>query len=95
MSKHLSGTIRILPDVLFQEVRGETVLLNLDNERYFGLDEVGTRFLQLVQQESNLQAIFRTMLEEYEVEAEQLERDLGKLMDEMIEAGLISVTTED
>ena len=32
--------IQIAPDVLFQEVGGETVLLDLESEHYFGLDAV-------------------------------------------------------
>ena len=35
-------------DVLFQEVAGETVLLDLNSESYFGLDEVGTRIWTLL-----------------------------------------------
>lgn len=31
------------PHVLIRQVEGESVMLNLQNERYFGLDEVGTR----------------------------------------------------
>src|SRR5262249_46846096 len=33
-------------DVLVQELGGESVLLNLNGGRYFGLDEVGTRMWQ-------------------------------------------------
>jgi hypothetical protein len=34
----------ILPkDVLIKGIGGESVLLNLNNQRYFGLDEVGAR----------------------------------------------------
>ena len=40
--------IEISEDVLFQEVGGETVLLDLASEQYFGLDAVGTRIWQLL-----------------------------------------------
>jgi hypothetical protein len=40
--------IKISPDVLFQEVSGETVLLDLESEHYFGLDAVGTRIWGLI-----------------------------------------------
>ena len=35
--------VRAAPDTLMQELEGESVLLSLASERYFGLDEVGTR----------------------------------------------------
>ena len=35
-----------LPDhVLLREIRGETVLLDMDSGQYFGLDAVGTRMM--------------------------------------------------
>ena len=39
----LNQSISLSPDVISQEVSGETVLLDLQTENYFGLDEVGTR----------------------------------------------------
>jgi hypothetical protein len=84
--------IKIQPDVLFQEVRGETVLLNLDNESYFGLDETGTFFWKLLQENSDFQKVLEIMLDEYEVDARQLKADLDNLVKELLEAGLIEVS---
>jgi hypothetical protein len=41
-------SISISKDVLTQELQDETVLLDLDSENYFGLDSVGTRIWQLL-----------------------------------------------
>ena len=84
--------IKIRPDILFQEVRGETVLLNLDNEKYFGLDETGTFFWELLQENNDFQKVFDIMLAEYDVDAEQLKTDLDKLVKEMVEAGLVEIS---
>ena len=40
---NLNQTVTLSPEVISQEVSGETVLLDLESENYFGLDEVGTR----------------------------------------------------
>ena len=64
---NLNLTIRVSPDVISQEVSGETVLLDLESEHYFGLDEVGTRIWQLIKETGNLQSVFDTMLAEYAV----------------------------
>lgn len=78
-------------DVLFQEVGGEAVLLNLGNENYFGLNEVGTRVWELLSKDGNLQRAFDTLYAEYDVTPEQLESDLLSLIDEMAKAGLVNV----
>jgi len=74
-----------------QEVSGETVLLDLQSESYFGLDEVGTRIWQLLQEKDDLQSVFDTMLQEYDVEPEQLKADLDELLAKLSESGLVSL----
>lgn len=76
-------------DVLFQELNGEAVILDLASERYFGLDGVGTRFWELVNDDPSMQAAFDQLREEYEVEPKRLERDLLTLAGDLLEAGLL------
>ena len=42
MTISLSSNIKISREVLSHAVSGETVLLDVPSESYFGLDEVGT-----------------------------------------------------
>ena len=76
-------------DVLFQEVGGETVLLDLASEQYFGLDEVGTRIWQLLNEGLGPGDMVDTLLDEYEVERERLEADVRELLGSLLDAGLI------
>ena len=91
---NLNQTITLSPEVISQEVSGETVLLDLDSENYFGLDEVGTRIWQLIKETSDLQAIYKTLLEEYEVEEERLQTDLELLLGEISTLGLVSMQAQ-
>jgi len=81
-----------LPDVLSQEVSGETVLLDLKGECYFGLDNVGTRIFQLLKEHGDLQKVRDTILKEYDVEEDQLENDLHELVAKLVEAGLVEIS---
>jgi len=83
--------VTISPEVLFQEVSGEMVLLDLSSESYFGLDAVGARIWGLLESGSTVGETLDTLLQEYEVERETLEADLGELLDRLLEAGLIRV----
>lgn len=87
----LQQKVTISPEVLSQEVDGETVLLDLQSESYFGLDEVGTRIWQLLNETSNLQTVFDTLLDEYDVDEQQLDKDLQDHVARLIEAGLVSL----
>ena len=87
----LNQVVTLSPDVISLEVSGETVLLDLNSEHYFGLDEVGTRIWQLIDSSGNLQEIYDTMLSEYEVEADQLLEDMTQLLGDIEKAGLVAL----
>ena len=72
-----------------QEVSGETVLLDLESEQYFGLDEVGTRIWKLIRKGSTTADVVDMLLQEYDVDRPQLEKDVAELLQELVAAGLI------
>jgi len=85
----LDSIIRIAPDVLDQEVQGESVLLHLGSESYFGLNPLGTLVWQRLQAGMTLRRIHGLLLDEYAVEADQIEHDLLALVEDLRQAGLI------
>lgn len=86
----------ILPeDVLISDVEGESVILNVNTERYFGLDEVGTRMLSVLTESNSVQTAYEALLEEYEVENDTLRRDLADLIDRLLGQGLLEVAREE
>lgn len=86
----MNQTVQVLPDVLSQEVSGETVLLDLNNENYFGLNEIGTRIWQLLQEQNNLDKIYDILLEEYEVDEALLRKDFDDIIKQLVDTGLIA-----
>jgi hypothetical protein len=87
----LNQRVALSKEALFQEVGGEGVILDLHSATYFGLDGVGVRAWQLLQQNPSLAAAHAQLVEEYEVEPAQLEGDLLKLVDQLREAGLATI----
>ncbi|MBE2262958.1 MAG: PqqD family protein [Burkholderiaceae bacterium] len=79
------------PDVLHQELGGETVLLNLVDEHYFGLDPVGSRIWQLLGETGQAEAIVGQLLQEYDVDEQQLRGDVERLVQELLGAGLVQL----
>ncbi len=77
--------------VLFRELEGESVLLNVDSESYFGLDDVGTRMWLVLTESDSIQAAYDTLKDEYDVEPELLRRDLIELIEKLSENGLVRI----
>ena len=77
------------PDVLFQEIEGEMVLLDTKAERYYALDDVGTRFWELLSEHRDLEPAVTAMLDEFAVDEATLRADLTTLLEELDAAGLV------
>jgi len=69
----------------------ESAILNLKNSVYYGMNPVGARVWNLVQQPKSVLQLRDTLLEEYDVEATRCERDLLDLLEQMRLEGLIEV----
>lgn len=91
MSVSLESQVRPNDDVLFQELHGEGVLLNLNTGVYFGLDPVGRRVWELLREHKTLGAVLAAMLAEYEVSEQQCSADLLSLVGQMQEHDLVKV----
>lgn len=77
--------------VLARELEGESVLLNLDNESYYGLDDVGTRMWQVLVAEGSVVAACEMLQAEYDVEPERLREDMLELIGQLRANGLLII----
>jgi Coenzyme PQQ synthesis protein D (PqqD) len=81
--------------VLVRILDRESVLLNLETEQYFGLDETGTRMWQIATASPDIDAAFQGLLGEYDVEPELLRSNLLELLNRLVESGLLQVFPAD
>jgi hypothetical protein len=87
----LADRLTVSPDVVFRELEGEAVLLDLESGTYFGLNTVGTRIWSLIQERDSLSAVLDAITAEYDAMPEVLERDLLRLAAELCAKGLTRV----
>ncbi len=81
--------------VLVRLLDQESVLLNLETERYFGLDETGTRMWQLLTTSPDIDAAYQELLAEYDVQPELLRENLAELVGHLVEHGLLQIWPVD
>jgi len=84
--------VSLSPRVIFQELKGEAVLLDLEKEVYFGLDEVATALWRQLQHNPDLNAACESMLGEFAVEPVQLQRDIFAFLTQLVDAGLVCIS---
>ena len=94
MDVSFAQSVSVPTGVLFRELDGEAVLLNLDSEAYLGLDEVGTRMWAVLTTSDSVQAAYETLLAEYDVAPDVLHRDIAKLVRELAAHGLLELSND-
>lgn len=84
-------TVVATPEQVSSDLAGESVILNLKTGMYFGLNEVGASVWNLLQQPRSVKDICDQILDQYEVESDQCEQDVLRLLNEMVESDLIEI----
>lgn len=80
------------PDVLLQELNGEAVLLNMRNGQYYGLDESSYLMYKTLVSSSSIDAAYKILLQEFDVQPDQLSTDLAQFLSHLLENGLVTYT---
>jgi hypothetical protein len=80
----------ISEDVLSQRTGTDTVLLDMQGEIYFSLNEVGTRIWQLLVDGNGLEQLLSTLHCEYHAPVEQLRQDTEELLTVLLDKGLLT-----
>jgi Coenzyme PQQ synthesis protein D (PqqD) len=91
----LTDRVVVPSHVLVRFLDKESVLLNIETERYFGLDETGTRMWQLVTAAPRIELAYQQLLEEYDVDPGLLRANLTDLLGRLVENGLLEVVPSD
>ena len=91
-----SFSMRVIsaPDVVFQTVGDEAILLNMKTSLYLGLNPVGTRMWQTLTAAESVQAAFDSLLAEFDVPEQQLRRDLEEFLEKLNEYALIGTESD-
>ena len=87
----LSNIITINDTVFTQVVDEEMVILNPESEAYFGLDETGAVIWQHLNELGSLKEVHDAMYTIYDVDSEQLEADICRFVQELVDARLVKV----
>jgi hypothetical protein len=89
MTVSFSDRVTVPDDVLISHLQEESVILNLDSERYYGLDDVGTRFLSVLTTSDSIETAYERLRQEYNVDPQVLRADLLALIENLIDQGLL------
>ena len=93
MTELFSQRVSVPDDVLMRELDGESVILDLASENYYGLDDIGTRIWQLLNSSNTVQKAYDSLLLEYDVEPKRLQQDMQELIAQLVAKDLLRIET--
>jgi Coenzyme PQQ synthesis protein D (PqqD) len=93
MTRELSerSTVVAVKDQVSSDLGGEVAILDLASGVYYGLDTVGARVWELVQEPIEVNQIQETINEEYDADRAHVERDVLTFLQRLADEGLVEV----
>ena len=87
--------LKVSEQVHYARMGEQIILADLQSGRYLGLDEVGTAVWTLIEQRATRGAIVDRVHADYDVARDVLERDVDRLLDDLLQRRLVEYATAD
>jgi hypothetical protein len=87
--------VRRVTDLLETEIEDEKVMMDIDQGRYYGLNGTGTRIWPLLAEPVLIRDLCDRLAAEFDVPAEQCERDVVGFLSDLLDRGLLQVVTDE
>ena len=87
--------VRRIVDVLDAKIDDQSVMMDIEQGSYFGLNKTGTRIWALLAEPMVIGELCDRLTEEFEVPREQCERQLVDFLGSLLDRGLLQVVTDE
>ena len=84
-------TVKAVKDQVSCALDGDTVILHLGSGTYYGLNAVGSTIWNFIQEPRTIAKIHDRLLQQYEADAGECERDLLNILDDLSKASLVEI----
>ena len=87
--------VRRIDDVLETDIDDETVMMDIDQGRYFGLNDTGTRIWALLAQPVVIRDLCDQLAAEFDVPPEQCKQEVLDFLGRLSTRGLLQVLADE
>jgi Coenzyme PQQ synthesis protein D (PqqD) len=86
--------IEISEGVIWAEVGGDVIILNVETAVYFGLDGSGGHIWRELAEHGSLEKVLQSLNRQFDVAQDELRRDIEDLLNRLVEKGLVQMIAE-
>ena len=87
----INTNIVVADEVVSCDLDGEAAILNLKDGVYYGLDPIGAKIWNLIQNPMILSDVVEKIWEEYDVKKDECTDDIFELIEKLLNNGLVKV----
>ncbi len=80
-----------IEEIVASDIDGETVMMSVENGKYYGLDDIGSRIWELIEQPIKVSDLIDTLLKRFDVDREACKRDVLIFINELNEDRILQV----
>ncbi len=80
-----------IDDIVASDIDDEKVMMSIEKGEYFGLDPIGSRVWELIENPVRVSALIDELLLKYDVDRETCEDDVLAFLRELHEAGIVRI----
>jgi hypothetical protein len=80
--------------LLVEEIDGESALIDRQRDRYYALDDIGSRMWTVLTSSASVEQAQERLVAEFDVEPDRLRRDLDGLIQDLVELDLLGLAGE-
>ena len=86
--------VEINDGVIWRDVGGDVVILNVEAGVYFGIDGSGSQMWRELAEHGSVEKTFASLQQQFDDAPDELKRDLDDLLDKLVQKGLVQVIAE-
>jgi hypothetical protein len=90
-----TSVVAATSDQVSSDLEDEKVILHLEDGTYYGLNAVGARIWDLIQEPTPVREVCEQLVREYDVEAETCQRDLMAVLRDLADHHLIEIRDDE
>lgn len=77
-------------DLVTSDIDGEVVMMSIEKGNYYGMDLIGSRIWELIEQPVMVSDLIGTLIDEFEVTREICEKDVVTFLSEMLKENVVT-----
>jgi hypothetical protein len=89
---HLQSIIARNPEIIHNDIDGEVVIMSIEQNKFYGIDKIGTCIWKLLDTPKNVENIIDEMLKQYNVTREVCETDILSFLNKMAHQNMLIIT---